>query len=257
MRLKEEYILIQSTISTDKVALVTGAARRVGAAITRLLHEAGYRVVIHYNHSKADAMELADGFNRKRKKSAMIIQADLADSRSPAHLIQSAVDWGGRLDLLVNNASIFKPNELEVMNLNNWNALFDINVRAPYALSLAARPYLATQFGSIINLTDINVDRPLKNYSVYCQSKAALVMQTKALAKEFAPEVRVNAVAPGSVAWPEEENSLSLDDQQKIIAATPLQRHGDPFFIAQAVLALADNAFITGQILRVDGGRSI
>lgn len=250
-------MLIQANTQTDKVALVTGAARRVGAAITGLLHEAGYRVIIHYNHSKGDALELAENLNRKREQSAMIIQDDLADPDSAARMIKSALAWSGRLDLLVNNASIFKPNDLEYMNQANWNALFDINVRAPYALSLAARPYLAAQFGSIINLTDINVDRPLKNYSVYCQSKAALVMQTKALAKEFAPEVRVNAVAPGSVAWPEEENSLSPDDQQKIIAATPLQRHGDPLFIAQAVLALADNAFITGQILRVDGGRSI
>lgn len=249
--------MIQSNTQAEKVALVTGAARRVGAAIVNLLHNTGYRVVIHYNHSKSDALQQADSLNQKRPQSAMIIRDDLADPDSASRLIQAVIAWAGRLDLLVNNASIFKPNELQAMNLENWNALFDINVRAPWCLSLAARPHLAAHQGAIINLTDVNVDRPLKNYSVYCQSKAALVMQTRALAKEFAPEIRVNAVAPGSVAWPEEENSLSSADQQKIIAATPLQRHGDPLFIAQAVLALAENAFITGQILRVDGGRSI
>ena len=152
----------------------------------------------------------------------------------------------------MNNASLFKRSNLAVFDETNWETLFKLNVKAPYLLSLASRPYLALTEGVIINLTDIHAETPLRDYAEYCQSKAALLMQTKALAREFAPEVRVNGVAPGAIAWPEQENVI-LKRYNRIIAKTPLKRHGDPVFIAQAVLALAENPFITGQIINVDG----
>ena len=171
--------------------------------------------------------------------------------------MKAAIAWGGRLDLLINNASIFQRSNYAEFSENTWDNLFRTNVKAPFLLSLAARPYLASTLGVIINMTDIHGENPLKDYAEYCQSKAALIMQTKALAKEFAPEIRVNAVSPGAIAWPEQANSLTKEQQAQIIAKTPLKRHGDPVNIAQAVLALAKNSFITGQILKVDGGRSL
>lgn len=240
-----------------KVALVTGAARRVGAAIAKKLHQASYRIVIHCNHSLVEAQALAKDFNLQRPDSALVLQGDLCTPGIAEQLIKDSLGWAGRLDLLVNNASIFKRNGFDCFDEKIWDDLFASNVKAPFLLSLAARPYLAVNQGVIINLTDIHADRPLREYAIYCQSKAAFAMQTKALAREFAPEIRVNAVAPGSVAWPEQDNILNNAEQADIIAKTPLKRHGDPDFIAQAVLALASNPFITGQILNVDGGRSI
>lgn len=165
--------------------------------------------------------------------------------------------WTGRLDLLVNNASIFMRDDSVTDHAQNWELLFTTNVKAPYLLSLAAQPLLAQYEGSIINISDTHAERALKEYSVYCQTKAALEMQTKSLAREFAPKIRVNAVAPGAIAWPEQANSLTPEMQEKIIAKTPLKQHGNPEYIAQAVLFFAENPFITGQILKVDGGRSI
>jgi pteridine reductase len=249
--------LNQAGKQVNKVALVTGAARRIGAAIVKQLHQADFRVAIHCHHSLAEAQVLAQTLNQQRPGSALILQKDLGTPVVAKELIAAVVDWAGRLDLLVNNASLFKRSDCSVFNETDWDSLFTTNVKAPFLLSLAAHPYLALQQGAIINLTDVHADKPLKNYAVYCQSKAALAMQTKALAREFAPKVRVNAVAPGAIVWPEHENVLSIELQQQIIAQTPLKRRGEPIYIAQAVLALAENLFITGQILHVDGGRGI
>jgi len=254
---KEEHTVNQDNKQANRVVLVTGAARRVGAAVAEACHAAGFRVAIHCRHSLTEAHELAAKLNALRPDSAAVFPADLADPAIAPLLIEHVLDWTGRLDLLVNNASLFFRTDYNSMNMDDWHSLFTVNVQTPFALSIAARPALAAQQGSIVNITDIHAERPLKGYSVYCQSKAALMMQTRSLAREFAPDVRVNAVAPGSVAWPEQDNALSADIQKTIIASTPLKRHGTPEYIAQAVLALAENTFVTGQILNVDGGRSI
>lgn len=234
-----------------RVALITGAARRIGAAIAKHLHEAGFRVVIHCHHSVHEAEELARTLNQQRRDSAYVLVADLSEDDVSTRLVQQTLTWAGRLDLLVNNASLFSR------DISDWDTLFYINVKVPFLLSLAAREALANTHGAIINITDAHTDKPLKDYAVYCQSKAALGMQTKSLAREFAPNIRVNAVAPGAILWPEHGNELSHEQKQKIIDEIPLKRHGDPLFIAQAVLALTDNAFITGQTLIVDGGRGL
>lgn len=253
----EEHTLNDVNKQEKKVALVTGAARRIGAAIVKRLHQAGYQVGIHCYHSAPEAQALADDLNRQCEDSARVLVKELSTEQSSMELIEALIQWTGRLDLLVNNASIFTRTDCEHFDEVVWNTVFTTNVKIPFLLSLAAKPYLAAKRGVIINLTDIHAEKPLRGYSVYCQSKAALVMQTKTLAQAFAPEVRVNAIAPGAIAWPEGPNSLSPEIQKKISLQTPLKQHGDPNFIAQAVLALTENAFITGQILNVDGGRSI
>lgn len=263
-----------------KVALVTGGARRIGAALVKKLHEAHYNVVIHCHQSEPQAKILAQELNLKRPNSALVIQEDLHSMQAVTRLIEKTTHWQNRLDLLINNASIFLRTNLTEINRvqpkggnqkyaddfleeqlslfdENWSSLFDVNAKVPFFLSLRAYPHLAQQKGCIINLTDIHADKPLKGYAIYCQAKAALSMQTKVLAREFAPQVRVNAIAPGAIVWPENENELSDEAKEVILAKTPLKRHGDPQFIAQALLALVENLFITGQILAVDGGRSI
>ena len=247
----------QANKQEAKVALVTGGARRIGAAIVKKLHSFGYNVVIHCRFSLDEAHALAAELNNQRLNSAFILQRELTADHVAAEMMTTIIDWAGRLDLLVNNASIFMRTNLNSFDFAQWQILFDIHVKVPFLLSLAARPLLIKQSGVIINVTDIHAERPLKEYSIYCQSKAALEMQTKSLAKELAPEIRVNAVAPGAIIWPEADNSLNSGEQKKIIDKTPLKRHGDPEYIAQAVLALAENPFITGQILQVDGGRSL
>ncbi|HHF7373966.1 pteridine reductase [Legionella bozemanae] len=240
-----------------KVALVTGGARRIGAAIVQKLHAAGYKVVIHCYHSLQEAHNLAADLNEQRPNSAFVLQRELSETCAAAEIMTAVQDWAGRLDLLVNNASVFIRTEFTAFAETDWNELFDIHVKAPFLLSLAARPLLAKHSGVIINVSDTHAEKPLKEYSVYCQSKAALEMQTKSLAREFAPEIRVNAIAPGAIIWPEHANALTPEIQEKIIAKTLLKKHGDPEYIAQAILALAENPYITGQILKVDGGRSL
>ncbi|MDP1604595.1 MAG: pteridine reductase [Legionella sp.] len=249
--------MIHDNTQADKVALVTGASRRIGAAIAKKLHQSGFRVALHCHHSLNEAKVLAGELNKMRPDSACVLQGDLRKPGIGVTLIQGVTNWAGRLDLLVNNAAIFVRTDCKQLIIDEWQDLFTINVQAPFALSLAAFSLLARSKGGIINITDIHAEKPLKDYAIYCQTKAALLMQTKALAREFAPEVRVNAVAPGAIAWPEEDNALSGEVQRQIIAKTPLQRHGEPLFIAEAVMALVSNSFITGQVLNVDGGRSI
>lgn len=237
----------------NQVAFVTGAAVRIGADIVQALHEDGFRVALHCHHSLKEARALADKLNKVRGDSVLVLQKNL-QNETVTSLIDAVVAWGGRLDVLVNNASIFMCDEAKDCD---WDLLFDVNVKAPYLLSKKAFPFLAESQGCIINITDIHAKKPLKGYSLYCQTKAALSLQTKSLATAFAPLVRVNAIAPGAIAWPLKDNALSQAIQEKIIAQTPLKRHGSPEFISQTVLFLVHNTFMTGQEISVDGGRSL
>lgn len=240
----------------SKVALITGAARRIGAEIARTLHEAGMNIVLHYNASEDEAIKLCDHFNKKRKHSAVAIRADLQASESEKALIHHTVEIWKRLDVLVNNASRFYRTELRNVTDYAWDDLINSNLKAPYFLSVAAAPYLAETQGTIVNIADVHAQHALHDYSVYCLSKNALVMMTKLMAKELGPLVRVNAVAPGTVLWPEGENQLAEEVKQKIISLTSLQRPGSPEDVAKAVLFfIRDADYITGQVLAVDGGR--
>ncbi len=240
---------------TDSVALITGAAQRVGAVIARHLHQHGMRVMIHYRNSARDAAALRDELLQQRPDSAAIIQADLLDTATlPALIEQSHARWG-RLDALINNASSFYPTPLGAIGEQQWDDLLGTNLKAPLFLSQAAAPLLATQQGCIVNIADIHADRPLKGYPVYCIAKAGLVMLTKSLARELAPAVRVNAVAPGAILWPEHAAAASREHILKRIA---LKRQGEPRDIAGAVrFLIAEAEYMTGQVLTVDGGRSL
>ena len=240
-----------------KVALVTGAARRIGAAIATTLHTAGARVVIHYRHSANEAGELAARMNAGRPDSAITMPCDLLIDGNPQQLIDSVIGWSGRLDILVNNASSFYPTPLGQINTENWSDLVGSNLQAPLFLSQAASAHLtATGRGNIVNIVDIHARRPLRDHHVYGCAKAGLVMLTRSLAKDMAPAVRVNGVAPGAIAWP--EDGMTEVTKQSIVDQIPLGKTGKPADIANAVLFLVrDATFVTGQIISIDGGRSI
>jgi pteridine reductase len=242
----------------NKVALITGAARRVGAEVARVLHEADMNIVIHYNSSKKEAETLCEDLNEKRNNSAIIFQADLMDIKNlPICIDQAAQQWG-RLDALINNASRFYKTHISNITETAWDDLLTSNLKAPFFLAQAATPYLKKSHGCIINITDIHGAKPIREYPVYCISKARLIMLTKSLAKELGPEVRVNAVSPGAVAWPEGSNTLSNELKEKIIRSSVLEKSGNPKDIAKAVLYfIRDAEYVTGQVLAVDGGRSL
>jgi pteridine reductase len=236
--------------------LITGAARRIGAEIARTLHEVGMNIALHYNASEDEAIQLCEQLNSKRENSATAIRADLQEEESEKSLVQQVVKKWSRLDVLVNNASRFYRTPLGEATVFAWDDLMNSNVKAPFFLSQAAAPFLAKVGGSIINITDIHAERPLRDYAIYCISKSGLLMMTRVLAKEFGPLIRVNAVAPGPILWPEGENSLSESEKQKIIEQTALERPGHPIDIAKAVLFFVRDAdYVTGQVLDVDGGR--
>lgn len=240
------------------VALITGAARRIGAVIAEGLHDAGFDVVIHCHQSQKDAEHLAKHLNTKRENSAFVYAADLTVRANAEALITSAHAWKKRLDILVNNASNFIKTPVGERCEEASTALWQLNVAVPLMLSAAAYPHLkASNDGNIVNITDIHAEKPLKDYAVYSQTKAALKMQTEALAREYAPHVRVNAVAPGAVLKPEGDNALTKITESKILSKIPMGQWGEPKWIALAVLSLISNAYITGQTLRVDGGRSL
>lgn len=239
----------------DKVALVTGSARRIGAAIVRELHAAGYRVAIHCNRSRDEAEALATALNAGREGSAVVVTADLLDTDALPRLVDEVVTEFGRLDLLVNNASSFYPTPLGKISAKDWDDLVGSNLKAPLFLAQAALPQLRQHSGCIINLIDIHTRRPLPEHPVYLAAKAGLEMLTRSLARDLGPEIRVNGVAPGAILWP--EAGVDEEDQRAIIAATPLQRCGNPEDIAAAVRYLADSGFVTGQVLAVDGGRGL
>jgi pteridine reductase len=238
------------------VALVTGAARRVGAVIARRLHAAGYDLVLHHRAAAADAAALAAELEAGRAGSVHRVQAELAEFDRLPELVAQAIGRFGRLDALVNNASAFYPTPLGEVTPAQWDELFAANARAPFFLAQAAAPHLAARQGAIVNLVDIYAERPLARHTVYCMAKAALLMLTQSLAVELGPAVRVNAVAPGAVLWPEAGKSYT--DQQKLLAATALKRVGSPDDVAEAVRWLLQDArYCTGQVIRVDGGRSL
>jgi pteridine reductase len=244
--------------SRDEVALVTGAARRIGAAIARELHGAGARVVLHCNRSRTEAEALAASLNAVRAGSAAVVQGDLLDAPGLPRLVERAVAAFGRLDALVNNASSFYATPLGAIGPREWDDLIGTNLRAPLLLAQAAAPALRAARGSIVNIVDIHSERPLAGYLVYSIAKAGLAGLTRALALELAPEVRVNGVSPGAILWPEASGHFEGGERERITAQTPLARIGDPADVAGAVkYLLLDAPFVTGQILAVDGGRSL
>jgi len=246
----------ESDTLQGKVVLITGAAHRIGATTARLLHQAGANIVLHYRSSRKAAQALQKELNSKRENSVVLVQADLLDSDKLVTLARESHDAWGRLDVLINNASTFYPTAIGKVGEQEWNDLLGSNLKAPFFLAQAASPYLTQAKGCIVNIVDIHADRPLKGYAVYSIAKAGLVMLTKALAGELGPHVRVNAIAPGAILWP--ENDMDDVTKQRIVSRTFLKRQGDPTEIARAALFLIrDAGYMSGQVLTVDGGRSL
>jgi pteridine reductase len=242
----------------DGAVLVTGAARRIGAAIARGLHAAGCQVVLHCHRSRSDAERLADALNTARAGSCAVVQADLLElDRLPA-VVEEAAAAFGRLDGLVNNASSFYPTPFGSIGAGEWDDLVGSNLRAPLFLAQAAAPYLRAARGAIVNLVDIHAERPLKDFVVYSVAKSGLAGLTRSLALELGPEVRVNGVAPGAILWPDGDAHFAESERARILEQTPLKRIGGPEDVAGAVkYLLCDAPFVTGQVLAVDGGRGI
>ena len=240
-----------------RVVLVTGAAKRMGAAIAKRLHAEGFRVAIHYRASKAEAEALATSMNATRANSAAIFQADLLRVESLDSLVAGVVTRFGRLDVLVNNASTFYGGTLDKVNETSWNELIGSNLKAPLWLAQASAPHLKIAHGCIVNITDIHAERPMKDYVLYNVAKAGLRGLTHALAIDLAPQVRVNAVAPGPIGWPDDDQ-ISDAEKARILDHVPLRREGGFEQIAEAVKYLVCDAnFVTGQTINVDGGRHI
>jgi len=242
------------------VALLTGAARRLGAATARALHQRGHRLIIHYRQSADAALALQAELNALRPDSTRVLQADLVDDQAVIRLGQQALDCFQRLDLLVNNASSFYATPLQDASLADWDALFNSNVKAAYFLSQRLAPALSRHHGSIVNLCDINADHGMAGFSIYTMAKSALKSMTRSLARELAPSVRVNAVSPGAILWPEQhgDSPAQQAEQARILAGIPAGRLGSPNDIAAAVCFLGlDAHYVTGQTLSVDGGRRL
>jgi len=240
-----------------KIVLLTGAARRIGAATARRLHASGASLMLHYRSADRDAHALQDELNAARANSVSLIQADLLDFAGLPEIVKNTVARFGRLDALVNNASTFLPTPVGAIGEAEWDSLIGTNLKAPLFLSQAAAPHLKKAQGCIVNITDIHADRPLKHYVVYTVAKAGLEGLTRSLARELAPEVRVNGIAPGPILWPE-DGSFDEVTRQRVISHTLLRRVGDPEDIARTVhFLIADSPYVTGHILAVDGGRSI
>lgn len=239
-----------------KVVLVTGAAKRVGAEIARQAHAAGADLALHYRASLDEVQALEADLNRTRPGSAAIFQADILDAAGRTHLVQNAIGRFGRLDGLVNNASSFFATPLGSVTEGQWEDLMGTNLKAPLFLAQAAAEALRAARGAIVNITDIHAERPLRGYPLYCAAKAGLSGLTRALALELAPEVRVNAIAPGPIKWPEGD-AFSAEERAEIVSHTLLKRVGEPADVARtAVFLLGEAPYITGHVLAVDGGRS-
>lgn len=241
---------------SPRVVLVTGAARRIGAAIARHLHAKGCHLVLHAHTAGSELQAMAFDMDMERPGSVLALQADLRDPAAPVDLVEQAVAHYGRLDGLVNNASNFFPTPLGQITHEQWESLFAVNARAPLMLSQAAAPHLRRHHGAIVNITDLHASAPMRDHPVYAAAKAALESITRSLALELAPKVRVNAIAPGAILWPEQ----GKDDpaRQALLARTPLARLGTPDEVAQAVYwLLVEAGFVTGHVLRLDGGRTL
>ena len=240
----------------NKTILITGAAKRIGASCARLMHAEGCRIIVHYQNSKAEAEALIDRLNAIRADSAWAVKADLTDFVQIKNLAACVLDQAGSLDGLINNAAQFYPSDVTNMNENAWNNLVDSNLKAPFFLTQALLPALTQAQGCVINIVDIYGQRPLPGYAVYSMTKAALIAMTQALAKELAPGIRVNAVAPGAILWPEAGHDQTA--QIELLNKVALNRCGEPEDIAKAVRYLMlDAPYVTGQILNIDGGRSL
>ncbi|MFQ5659342.1 MAG: pteridine reductase [Gammaproteobacteria bacterium] len=240
---------------TNKTVLITGGAQRIGAAIARDLHAHGLDLVIHYNTSKDEAETFADSLNAERAGSVCLLQADLLNDREIFGLVTDAHDFKNRLDILINNASSFYPTPVNSVTTAQWNDLIGTNLKAPFFLAQRAADYLRESRGCVINMTDIHAERPLKNHAVYSTAKAGLVMLTKALAKDLGPEIRVNAISPGAILWPQQ-----MDDEtrKEILSRTILRRQGEQRDINNAIRYLIFDAdYMTGQVLTIDGGRTL
>ena len=243
---------------TGKTVLITGGARRVGATICRCFHQNGANIMLHYRSSQGEAHLLQSELNQKRANSVTLIQADLLNVATIPNLVQETLRCYGQLDVVINNASSFFPTKIGEINEENWDDLIGSNLKAPLFLAQAAAPALKKTHGCIINITDIHAERPMKNYIVYSIAKAGLVGLTRTLARELAPEIRVNGVAPGPILWPEDNFHFDDLSQQRIINHTLLKRVGTPDDIAETVYFLvAHSPYITGQNIAVDGGRSV
>ena len=236
-----------------KTALISGGAARIGAQIVRTLHEDGYKVIIHCHQSEETAQALCHELNSKRNDSAQVVVTNLGDNKAVKKLTYTIKS----LDLLVNNASVFYPTLTENSTIEDWNNIININLRAPFFLATGLSKVLATSQGSIVNIIDIYSDRPLKNFSIYNISKAGMKMLTKTLAKELAPSIRVNGISPGSILWPQDESRLSDKEKIMMLDRIALKKQGSPNDIAEAVLFLADAKYITGEVINIDGGRSL
>ena len=236
-----------------KTALITGGAARIGAQIVKTLHHNQFNIIIHCNHSQNKAQLLCAELNSIRNNSAEIISGDLNNINELDALVSSIKS----LDLLVNNASIFYPKSVANSDLQDWDDVLNINLRAPFFLSKGLSKTLSKNDGSIINIIDIHSERPLKNYAIYNISKAGLKMLTQTLAKELAPKIRVNGVSPGSILWPQDEAKISVDEKNLMLERIALHRQGSPEDIADTVLFLANSNYITGQIINIDGGRTL
>ncbi len=243
-------------MTKNKVALITGSAKRLGAACARTLHGAGMNIIVHYRNSDEAAQKLKLELENSRPNSVVLFQADLLQFEKFDDLLKQVIAIWGRLDVLVNNASVFYPTKIGKITTDDWDVLLGINLKAPMFLSQVANQYLQKTQGCIINIADIYGDKPLKEHTVYSVAKAGLIMLTKSLARELGPKVRVNAIAPGAILWP--ENGMAQNAKQKIVAGTALKRSGESADIAKAVLYLAQDAnYTTGQILVIDGGRTL
>lgn len=241
----------------ERAILITGGAKRIGAAITRTLHAAGARVIVHCNRSRAEAEKLVAELNGLRAKSAALVQGDLLALNALNGLVVQAVSMFGTLDGLVNNASTFYATPVGNISEDHWNELIGANLQAPLFLAQAAAPYIRQNRGAIVNIVDIHAERPLKDFAVYSIAKSGLAGLTRSLAIELGPDIRVNGVSPGAILWPDDGDHFKPDEQKRIVDQTPLRRVGLPEDVAGAVKYLMlDATFVTGQILAVDGGRN-
>lgn len=242
-------------MSDFPVVLITGAAHRIGATTAKLLHQNGMNIVLHYRGSREQAKAVQKELNDQRENSVILIQADLHITSGLPALIEESVKAWGRLDVLINNASSFYPTKMGKATEAQWDDLIGSNLKAPFFLSQAAAPHLKKSNGCIVNIVDIHADRPLKTFPIYSMAKAGLAMMTKSLACELGPEIRVNAVAPGAILWPENLDEVA---KQRIVSRTFLKRQGEPNDISKTILYLIKDAgYVTGQIITVDGGRSL